>query len=149
VGLTDSKGRDLPCSGVITFGVEIAGRPTTVTAWVSPALRNKIIIGSDTLQELGFSTVLEIPKWISPDGPIKGTRTRGVPGLGSAVTRLTTHREDSLNLGGFATKSTPRGITDNLMTPFVEGWARDVVSCNANPDKVEIYYVSPDGGTRL
>jgi hypothetical protein len=62
VGLTDSKGRDLPCSGVITFGVEIAGRPTTVTAWVSTAIRNKIIIGSDTFQELGFSEVEAIPQ---------------------------------------------------------------------------------------
>ena len=80
VGLTDSKGRDLPCSGVITFGVEIAGRPTTVTAWVSTAIRNKIIIGYDTLHELGFSEVEAIPQWITPDGPIRGTRMRGVPG---------------------------------------------------------------------
>ena len=125
------------------------GRTTSVTAWVSPALRNRIIIGSETLHELGFSTVEEIPKWISSDGPIKGTRTLGVPGLGSAITRSTTQREDPLNLGGFATRSTPGGITDNLMTPFLEGWARDVVSRNANPNKAEIYYVSPDRGTRL
>jgi hypothetical protein len=88
VGLTDAKGRELPCSGVITFGVEIAGRTTSVTAWVSPALRNRIIIGSGTLQELGFSTVEEIPKWIGSDGPIEDTRTLGVPGLGSTITRL-------------------------------------------------------------
>jgi hypothetical protein len=46
VGLTDAKGRELPCSGVITFGVELAGRTTSVTAWVSLALRNRIIVGS-------------------------------------------------------------------------------------------------------
>jgi hypothetical protein len=135
VGLTDAKGRELPCSGVITFGVEIAGRTTSVTAWVSPALRNRIIIGSETLQELGFSTVEEIPKWISSDGPIEGNRTLGIPGLGSAVTRSTTQREDPLNLGMFAARSAPGGITENLMTPFHEGWVRDVVSRNAHPNK--------------
>jgi hypothetical protein len=77
VGLTDAKGRELPCSGVITFGVELAGRTTSVTAWVFPALRNRIILGSGTLQDLGFSTVEEIPKWIGSDGPIEETRRFG------------------------------------------------------------------------
>jgi hypothetical protein len=149
VDLKDAKGQELPCSGVITFGVELAGRTTSVTAWVSPALRNRIIVGSGTLQDLGFSTVEEIPKCIGSDGPIEETRTLGVPGLGSAVTRLSTQREDPLNLGRFAGKSAPGGVAKNLMSPFHMGWVREVVSRNAQPNKAEIYYISPDKRTKL
>jgi hypothetical protein len=101
------------------------------------------------LQDLGFSTVKEIPKWIGSDGPIEETRTLGIPGLGSAVTKSTTQREDPLNLGRFAGKSAPGGVAKNLMSPFHMGWVREVVSCNAQPNKAEIYYISPDKGTKL
>jgi hypothetical protein len=109
-------------------------------------LRNRIIVGSGTLQDLGFPTVKEIPKWIGSDGPIEETRTLGVPGLGSAVTRSTTKREDP---GRFAGQSAPGGVAKNLMSPFHMGWVRDVVSRNAHPNKAEIYYISPDKGTKL
>ena len=90
VGLTDAKGQGLPCSGLITFGIELAGRRTSVTAWVSPALRNRIIVGAGTLEDLGFSSVEGIPRWIDSDRTIEETRTLIVPGIGSAVTRSTT-----------------------------------------------------------
>ena len=62
VGLTDAKRQELPCSGVMTFNIQIAGRTTSVTAWVSPVLRSRIIVESRTLEDLGFSVVEEIPR---------------------------------------------------------------------------------------
>ena len=66
--------------------MELAGRTTSVTAWVPSALRNRIIMGSGMLEDLGFSAIEEIPRWIGSDGPITETRTLGIPGLGSTVT---------------------------------------------------------------
>ena len=71
VGLTDAKRQELPCSGVMTFNIQIAGRTTSVTAWVSPVLRSRIIVESRTLEDLGFSAVEETPGWTGSDGPIK------------------------------------------------------------------------------
>jgi hypothetical protein len=75
-------------------------RVQTTNPDVAEGVRMRLILrdGQNTQlnEKLKFSEVEEIPQWISPDGPIRGTRTRGVPGLGSAVTRLphigTTHR---------------------------------------------------------
>ena len=92
-------------SGVITFGVELAGRTTSLAAWVSPALRSRIIVGSGRLEDLGFSAVKEIPRWIGSDRPIQETRTLGVPGFSFAVARLTKRQEDPLSLGRFGGQS--------------------------------------------
>ena len=92
----------MPCSGLITFNIQIAGRTSSVKAWVSPALRSRIIVGSGTLEDLGFSAVEEIPRWISSDGPIADTRTVGIRGMGAAVNRSATRREDPMNLSKFS-----------------------------------------------
>ena len=149
VGLTDAKGQELPCSGVITFGIELTGRTTSVTAWVFSALRNRIIVGSGTLEDLEFSAVEEIPRWIGSDGPIEETRILGIPGLGSTVTRSTTRREDPLNLDGLKVQGAQGGIMKNLMSPFHMGWVREVVAHSVQPNKAVIYYVSPDKRTKL
>ena len=62
IGLEDANGRKLPCTGLVDFTVEFAGKMCDVTAWVTPALLNTIIVGSTTLTDLGFSDVGDIPE---------------------------------------------------------------------------------------
>ena len=61
IGLEDTNGWEIPCSGLVEFSVELAEKSCNVTAWVSPALRDTIIIGSTTLADLGFSGIEDIP----------------------------------------------------------------------------------------
>jgi hypothetical protein len=62
IGLEDANGQELPCTGLVDFTVEFAGRSCNVTAWVTPALRNTIIVGSMTLTDLGFAGIGDIPE---------------------------------------------------------------------------------------
>ena len=62
IDLEDANARELPCTGLVDFSVEFAGRTCDVTAWVTPALQNTIILGSTTLMDLGFSDVGDIPE---------------------------------------------------------------------------------------
>jgi hypothetical protein len=45
IDLEDANARELPCTGLVDFSVEFAGRLCNVTAWVTPALRNTINVG--------------------------------------------------------------------------------------------------------
>ena len=48
------NGQDLICTGLVEFSVEFAGSSCSVTTWVSPALRDTIILGYLTMLDLGF-----------------------------------------------------------------------------------------------
>ena len=62
VDLENEDGQELPCTGLVDFMVEFAGRSCSVAAWVSPALQNTILIGSMTLSDLGFLWFKDIPE---------------------------------------------------------------------------------------
>ena len=63
IGLEDANGREILCTGLVELAMELAEKSCNVTAWVSPAIRDKIIIGSTTLSDLGFSKVEDIYTW--------------------------------------------------------------------------------------
>ena len=62
IGLEDFNGQQLPCTGLIDFTVEFAGKMCNVTAWVTPAPQNTIVVGATTLMDLGFLDVGDIPE---------------------------------------------------------------------------------------
>ena len=68
VGLKDANGHEISCTGIINFSMKFAmlnemesAGPCQVMAWVTPKLRDKFIVGSTTLADLGFPRVEDIP----------------------------------------------------------------------------------------
>ena len=140
MSLIDAHGQELPCSGVITFHIQIGGQQTSVTAWVTTSLRNKLIICTGTLEDLDFSTVNDIPEWVSSNSaPLEDTRMVGIPGMGAATTRSTKAKEDPLSFD----RISPGGTTMDYRRPFEYGWFREVVAKNRMPGYM-IYYISPE-----
>jgi hypothetical protein len=42
------------CTGLVTFNVEFEGNSMVVLAWVSPSIQGEVLLGYQTLVELGF-----------------------------------------------------------------------------------------------
>ena len=140
MSLIDTHGQELPCSGVITFHIQIGGQQTSVTAWVTTSLRNKLIICTGTLEDLDFSTVNDITELVSSNGaPLEDTRMVGIPGMGAATTRSTKAKEEPLSLD----RISPGGTTMDYRRPFEYGWFREVVAKKRMPGYM-IYYISPE-----
>ena len=87
VGLTDADGQLIHCSGMVTFNVTIAGRTTSVTAWVTNAIGGgQLIIGSGVMEDLDLH-LQDVPDDSNPRGHAQETRTVRMPGGGPAVAR--------------------------------------------------------------
>ena len=100
--------------------------------------------------DVGGSGIADVPTArVDSDGPIEETKTLRVSGLGSAVTRSTKQCEIPTNLGRFAGQNVMKGIAMELMSPFHIGWIREAVSRQAQANRAEIYYLSPDGTKNL
>jgi hypothetical protein len=112
IGLEDANGRKLPCPGLVDFTVEFAGRMCDVTAWVNPALRNTIIVGSTTLTDLGFSGVGDIPE---------GMYCKDEDNVESVPPEEITLNNPDRFPGEDATEEIEAG----WLTPFYEGWRRE------------------------
>ena len=127
------NGQDLICTGLVEFSLEFAGSSCGVTAWVSPALRDTIILGYLTMLGLGF---LRTPRAMrTRNEPAREPVEETYPGMGVTV------NDPTRFAGEDATEDIPAG----LMSPFHLGWKRVVVFRQAQPHKCEVYYITPKG----
>ena len=111
IGLEDANGQQLPCTGLINFTVEFAGKMCDVTAWVTPALQNTIIVGSTTLMDLGFLDVGDIPE--------------GLYFKDEYDVEATPPEEITLNdPGRDPGEDAEEEIEAGWLTPFYKGWRR-------------------------
>ena len=135
VDLRDANGQEMSCTGIISFsmkflmpnGTDFEDNSCQVTAWVSPMLRDNIIVGSMTLADLGYPGVEDIPAGVvfhmdpQPwDAPINDPFRP--PGEDAEV-----------------------AIAEDWLVPFTENWKRAVVYRHNNPKMCDIYYTAPDG----
>ena len=81
-----------------------------------------LVLGLGTMENLGYSNIGEIPPWINSEGRIATSKTIVTPGMGSAVTRSVTQREDPLSVDEFFPRhNTPGDSTQSFVLPFQMG----------------------------
>ena len=148
VGKTDADGQPLYCSGEITFNIIIAGRTTSVTAWVTNAIESgQLIIGSGTLEDLGLH-LHNVRYDSNPRGHARETRTIRIPGGGSALTRSARTSRRSNTQPQQNEQGTLREEENNFLIPFHLGFQREVV-IGSNDKRMSIYYVTPNGKVKI
>ena len=136
VGLQDSNGEPIHCSGEVTFNVTIEDKTTSVSAWVTNDIHGgQLILGSGVMEDLGLQ-LHKIPDTSNPNGHARDTRTVRSPGGSSAVTR-----SSMIDRHAHATQ---RGTIaeDDLTLPLKHGFHRRVVI--GGDGKRSVYYITPD-----
>lgn len=53
--------QDVRCTGLVDFSMEYVDRTCSVVAWVTPALQDSIVIGSQTMLDLEFASLEDTP----------------------------------------------------------------------------------------
>ena len=100
VGLIDADWQPLHSSGEVTFNITIVERTTSVTTWMTNAIkRGQLIIGSGMMEDLGLR-LLHVPDYSNPRGHAQETSTVRIPGGGSALTRSARDNDPTHNHNG-------------------------------------------------
>ena len=150
VGLTDADGRDWHCLGEIMFNVTIVKRTTSVTTWITYAIkRGHLVIGAGTMEDLGLF-VSNVPDNTNPRGHAQETRTVRIQARGSAQTRsarVMTNRQSNTQPQS-SKHDVLKGEDNNFMIPFHMGFRREVV-IGSDGERMSIYYITPDRKTKV